>query len=149
MLPDSPAIIKGQAKMLDERDEIIQRAREKYIDTGLTRNVTEALRLYLANDASPDEQIPLYITTPEIRRMREILKQIRPRCDDCDGELQMQTNALDRDGKKYPTAWICKKCGMIYYSDKSLSEWLKELNHEDREQKLRAADESDGADVPA
>ena len=131
-----------------KRQFVIERARERYIATGITKNITEALKLYLENDAAADEQVPLFITTPEKHQLREILRLGRPRCDECDGELQMQTNALDRDGKKYPTAWICKKCGMIYYSDKSPKEWLKELQDEDREQNVRDADEPDRADLP-
>lgn len=114
------------------RNQILNRAREKYILTGITKNITEALKLYLEKDATPEEQIPLFISTPEIHRLKEVLKTVRPRCDECDSELQMQVNARDITGKEYPTAWVCKKCGLINYSDKTPEEWLRELS-ENRE----------------
>ena len=130
------------------RQNIIGRATKKY-SNGITRNITEALRLYLENDAGPDEQIPLFITTPEIHQVNEILKQIRPRCDECDSELYMKTGAQDPEGKRYPTAWICKNCKLEIYSDKSPAEWLEELKDEARKQILQRPDESISGDVPA
>ena len=132
-----------------DRDEIITRAREKYIDTGKTRNITEALSLYLENDAGPDEQIPLFITSPEIHQLETVLKHVRPRCDECDSELHLRVNARDPDGKAYPTAWICKNCGIEYYSDKTPAEWLKELRVADREQNISNRDEFISASMPA
>ena len=120
----------------DNRVNLINRAISQYVASGLTSNITDALRLYLENDAGPDEQIPLFITTPEIHQVKEILKQIRPRCDECDSELYMQVAARDHRGRNYPTAWICKNCGIEYYSDKTATEWLKELQDEARKQNL-------------
>ena len=140
--------MQDNLKTWTNREEIISRARSKYIDTGKTLNITEALRLYLKNDAGPDEQIPLFITSPEIHQVQEVLKQVRPRCDECDSDLHLQVNARDPVGKAYPTAWVCKKCGMIYYSDKTPAEWLKELQDETRKQNLRKPDEPDQSDVP-
>ena len=134
---------------MNNRDLLIHNARYKYIATGITNNITEALRLYLANDAGPDEQVPLFITTPEVHQVREILKQIRPRCDECDSELHLQVIARDPAGKEYPTAWVCKNCRIEYYSDKTAAEWLEELKLETRKQGLRNADEPDRADLPA
>ena len=136
-------------KALEERERVIAKARQKYIATGVTKNITEALELYVATDADPDEQIPLFITTPEIHQMAEILKQIRPQCDECDSELYMKTGAMDPEGKRYPTAWICKNCGIENYSDLSPAEWLEELKDEARKQNLQRSDESISGDVPA
>jgi len=119
-----------------KRNIIINKAREIYIDSGRTKNITEALELYLANDAGIDEQIPLIITSPEIHQMRLALEKIRPMCEDCDEALHMQVDAVDMNGKRYPTAWICKTCGIEYYSDKTAAEWLKELQDEARKQNL-------------
>ena len=119
-----------------------------YVSPGITRNITEALRLYLENDAGPDEQIPLFISSPEIYQVQTILKQVRPRCDECDEELSLKIGAMDPDGQKHQTAWICKKCGIEYYSDKTSAEWLKELQDEARKQNLHGPDEPDRTDVP-
>lgn len=135
--------------MSDLRDSVLHKARVKYILTGITRNITEALRLYLENDASPDEQIPLYITSPEIHQIIKILEHVRPRCDECDAELYLQGSVIDPTGKVYPTAWVCKKCEMIYYSNKTPAEWLKELQDEARKQDLRKPDKPGRGDLPA
>jgi len=124
-------------QMLDFREQIIYRSLLKYLHTGITNNITEALRLYLENDAGPDEQIPLFITSPEIHQVEKVLEGIRPRCEECDAELYLQINARDSTGRAYATAWVCKCCGVEYYSDKSPAEWLKELQDETRIQNLR------------
>ena len=128
---------------------MISKARTKYILTGRTNNITEALRLYLEHDAGPDKQVPLFITTPEIHQVSETLKQVRPRCDECDSELYMKTGAIDPSGKAYSTAWVCRNCGIVYYSDKTPAEWLKELEIEARKQNLRKPDEPGQSDLPA
>ncbi len=123
-----------------DREIIIEKARKFYIATGLTNNITEALRLYLQNDANKDEQIPLWIFSPEINQLRKILKEIRPRCDECNAELHLQFNARDPAGKEYSTSWICKNCELEYFSDKTPAEWLKELQDEARKQNLQQPD---------
>lgn len=133
---------------MTDRIEIINKARLKYIRTGITRNITEALKLYLENDAGPDEQIPLFISSPEIHKIRKVLEEIRPRCDECGEECHLQINARDPAGKTYPTSWICKNCGLEYFSYMTPAEWLKELQDETRKQNLRRPDEPDRPDVP-
>lgn len=133
----------------DNRDAMIAKARTKYIDTGITKNITEALAAYLDNDAGLDEQVPLWITSPEIHQMIAVLEETRPRCDECYGELHLQVGARDPEGKIYPTAWICKKCGIEYYSNKSPTEWLEELHLEARKQNIQRSDEPGKTDMPA
>lgn len=132
-----------------DRDIILARAREKYIRTGVTKSITLALTWYLERDAGPDEQIPLFVTTPELHQLRTVMTSIRPRCDECDTELNMQMNARDPNGKVHPTAWICKKCNVIYFSELTPAEWLKEIQDEARKQNLRKPDEPFPGDMPA
>jgi hypothetical protein len=107
-----------------DRKEIIQKARSKYIPS-VTMNITEALRLYLKNDT--EEQIPLFITQDQsVRGFKEAIKKIRPRCEECDGELKMRRDVMDIYGNKYLTAWFCD-CGRIEYSDKTIEEWTEIL----------------------
>jgi len=124
------------APAITKRRIIIEKASQLYIETGKTRNITEALRMYLENDAGPDEQIPLFITTPEIHQIQKILEYTRPMCDECFSKLSLQIGAVDATGKTYPTAWVCAKCGIVYYSDSTPAEWLKELEIETRNQNL-------------
>ena len=116
------------------RAQIIHKAVEKYVHTGITKNITDALRMYLQNDAGPDEQIPVYVTAPLQSAFRKALAQARPSCDDCGTGLNLQIGAVDPTGKHYKTAWICPKCNLIEYSDRTPEEWLKDLNDEIRRQ---------------
>jgi transcriptional accessory protein Tex/SPT6 len=116
------------------RAQIIQKAVEKYVHTKITNNVTDALRMYLQNDAGPSEQIPLYVTAPLQNAFRTVLAKIRPLCEDCGTGLNLKIGAVDQTGKHYKTAWICPKCNLIEYSDRTPEEWLKDLNDEIRRQ---------------
>jgi len=120
--------------MAINRNTIISKARKKYIPE-TTMNITEALRLYLANDAIDEEQIPLFVSTPENFKIGEILKEYRPTCDECGGNLYLQKNVLDINNKLWPVAWICKNCSLVEYSNKSVAEWLEILN-ENRKQDI-------------
>ena len=115
------------------RDEIIRKACDKYINSGITLNITEALRLYLKHDASSEEQIPLFITSPATHKIKTLLEKNRPTCDECGAVLFMQTDTRDAGGILYPTAWVCNVCGRIEYSSLTQEEWLKELQNENRE----------------
>ena len=116
------------------RSEVVNKARAKYINTGITLNITEALRMYLENDATPEEQVPLFITAPVNNQIKEELKTTRPTCDECDGSLFMQVNALCfNTGIRYPTAWVCSSCNKIEYSDKTPEQWLEILKNENRQ----------------
>ena len=114
-----------------DRDTIINHARSKYILTGHTRNITEALRLYLEHDAGVDEQIALSITTPEPYQMQRILDKNRPTCDYCSTAMRMKLNAVDIEGNKYPTSWLCPGCGIEEYSQNNFDDWKEILSRED------------------
>jgi RNase P subunit RPR2 len=108
--------------ILGEREKVIRAARVKY--GGL--NITEAVEKYI-NDLPEEEKIPLFITSPEIHKLKELLKTKRPTCEDCGQELKIQQDVRNyTDRKKYETAWICP-CGRIEYSDKTVKEWLEIL----------------------
>ncbi len=125
----------------NKRNLILYKAREKYIVSGVTKSITEALRLYLKTDATADEQIPLFITAPAFHKLRMALNVLRPTCSDCGSSLFLARNTIDKNGKHYPTSWICKKCGMEYFSDKTLEQWLEEIQNEIREQNIQQPDE--------
>jgi ribosomal protein S27AE len=113
-----------------EREIVLARACAKYIDSGQTKNITTALRLYLKNDAGPDEQIDVFIIDPIDRALRSVLKTTRPECELCGGLLMLQYHAVDFSKKVWPTAWHCPKCGVIEYSDQTPEQWLRILEDE-------------------
>lgn len=120
---------------MKNRDEIIAHARMLYINTGKTRNITDALRMFLEEVADPEEQIQLFITTPEQHQIREILKFGRPECDDCGTGMHLKICAKDMHGVAHATSWVCKNCGYEFYSDMTPQQWLEELR-EVREEEL-------------
>jgi tRNA(Ile2) C34 agmatinyltransferase TiaS len=109
------------------RDFIIRKAMDKYKDI---KNINKALELYLENDATEEEKIPLLITRPNLYKLKKVLKTARPICEECGAGLMMKEKAYDYKGKLHETAWICP-CGIIEYSDKTADEWLEILS-EDR-----------------
>jgi len=129
MMNDKPKPTTNEAL----RAQVIEKAIVKYITPGVTNNITEALRMYLKNDAGPDEQIPLFVTAPLQHALRIVFRTIRPTCDDCGTGVSLQNGAVDQTGRKWRTAWSCSKCGRIEYSDRTLEEWLKVMNDEIRD----------------
>jgi hypothetical protein len=113
------------------RQNIISKAMTLYGgETG--NNIAEALALYLQNNATAEEQIPLTITNaPEMTALVVELSFSRPICEDCGGELGLLRNVRGIDGTIYTTAWTCR-CGRIEYSEKSVEEWT-EILRENRE----------------
>jgi ribosomal protein S27AE len=116
--------------MKKSRNEIVHLARIKYIQSGITGNLTEAIKLYNFHDLIPEERIDVFISTPIIHQVKVLLEVRRPECDACGALLFMSLNATDPTGDKYPVAWHCKKCGMIYYSKKSIDQWHELLKNE-------------------
>jgi len=114
-----------------KRNAILARARAKYIRTGVTNNIGEALKRYLENDADVDEQIPLQITSADGPYFRRILDDHeRPGCPKCGEPLFLRVispckTCARKTIKK--TSWICQKCGHRIYSEKTLEDWLREL----------------------
>lgn len=107
----------------DHRQAIIRKAREKYIKTGITKNLSCALALYLETDATTGEQIPLRITTPERHQVRQQLNKYRPECHSCGNPLRLKINAVDPAGQAWPSSLVCTQCGLEYFSDLTLSDW--------------------------
>jgi len=112
------------------REEIIQKAREIYIVGGVTNNISEALHLYIKNDATEEEKIPMFIETPEIARLEALLQIDRPKCE-CGADLHFHSQPIWFNGKVYQTAWDCLTCNKIEFSDMSVKEWLEAIS-EDR-----------------
>jgi hypothetical protein len=110
----------------EKRRLIIRKAMLIYGET-TGKNITESLRLYLENNATEDEQIPLEITESTVlRELRLILITNRPTCEECGLGLKMKQNETDLDGIVHSTAWVCD-CGRIEYSDRTPEEWLEIL----------------------
>ena len=122
----------------DERALLIRRARAKYITTGKTKNISEAVRWYI--DAHPEKAagIPATITTRETDRPRTILDEYeRPQCPNCGAPLFLKTQCSGMGRGDRITVWICVKCKYKDYSEKNIQEWLAELPRKSHNKPLR------------
>ena len=95
----------------------VAKARKIFIKSGITKNITDAFQLY--QDILAEEQREVIIT----KLQTPIENMERPQCDECDSDLKLSTRPQSIDGKIYHTTWICEKCGMEYYSEKTVEEW--------------------------
>ena len=116
-----------------KRNEIIAKARALYVFSGKTRNITDALRAYLQNDAGPDEHIELYISTPIIFTLNQVIDKKRPKCEDCGHKMKLKLHTSDINGTRYNSSWLCSFCGIEHYSDMTAIDWIKEFTDENRE----------------
>lgn len=113
---------------------------EKIFIPHITKNVSKAFAIY--QELLAEEKMPVFVSTEEFgsKTMSPFDELIRPRCDECDSELGLRSNVKDSKGIIHATAWICVKCGMEYYSDKTMQEWYTELKNEDRKQNSKPSD---------
>jgi len=115
-----------------DRLRAVSNARRIFIKSGLTTNITHAFELY--QEILVEEEARHAVTVSSAvagnRQMSPFDELVRPKCDECDTDLRLKLNAKDPDGKKWPTAWVCEKCGAEYYSEKTQHEWIAELKKE-------------------
>lgn len=115
------------------RNIIIAKARNKYIPS-YTKNISKALVLYLTNDASKKEQIPLRISTKN-KPKNWIDKSGRPQCPNCNFTLGLRVVSTPKDPKLnkfgWNSCWECLNCGYEKYSKKTIQDWSEELKKKD------------------
>jgi len=116
----------------NERISEVAKARKIFIPN-ITKNISIAFELYQELLVDEAEKLPPTIATSKggNRSLTPFDDYIRPRCDECNAELRLKQQAIDPAGKTHNTAWICG-CGMEYYSDKTVPEWLEEVKNETR-----------------
>lgn len=109
----------------DQRAFLIHRARAKYITTGKTKNISEAVRWYINAHPEKFPLIPPTITTREVDRPKTILDQYeRPLCPDCGTPLFLKVQCTYLGKGDRITIWVCVNCKYKDYSEKTIQEWL-------------------------
>lgn len=53
----------------------------------------------------------------------------RPVCTECGNKLYLIPQKLVKNHKTYPTSWACKICGMQYYTNRTVNEWIEEITN--------------------
>lgn len=118
----------GMRNTAEERSKIIVLARKYFIETGITKNITEALRLYLEAHEPDSDSVPLRITQSGSGRPKTILDDyVRPKCPEDGADLYLQEKCSGMGKGDRITIWICRKCGYKDYSEKTQGDWLAEL----------------------
>jgi len=120
--------IMNELSELDRRRAAIAEARRLYIATGKTRNISEAMRLYIRAHPSECEGVRAFISTREKDRPKTIVDDYeRPKCRKCGGKMFLKLGCAACKGPVNKNYWICKECGFKHYTKKSLPEILAGL----------------------
>jgi len=107
---------------------MIAAARDTYIIGGHTKNITEALRLYIAAHPVECAGISATITSREADRPRTILDEYeRPACRKCGAPMYWKNGCSLCRGRVKKNRWICKDCGFIHYTKRTLKEEVQRL----------------------
>ena len=112
-------------KEFQKRTNEVIKARKIFIKSGITNNITVAFQLY--QDLLAKEQMAVMIS-----KINTPFGNIeRPLCDACDSEMQLNPMPKKVGDKIYPSTWVCPKCKIEEYTEKTPQEWYEELKIED------------------
>jgi hypothetical protein len=96
----------------------------------LTNNMTDAFRLY--QEVLAEERMEVFISTAVSNRPLTSVDDFeRPLCPECQIDLRLRVGVKDENEKAWNTAWFCEKCQAEFYSDKTVQEWMNELQRRD------------------
>jgi hypothetical protein len=97
----------------------------------LTNNISEAFKLY--QEVLAEERMEVFISTSVGGNKSPMMmdEYSRPKCPECDVDLGLRLFAVDGDGKRWATSWVCVKCEAEFYSEKTVPEWMNELRKKD------------------
>lgn len=112
-----------------ERTQVVARARKIFIESGLTKNITDAFILYQEVLAEREREIFIKSTTGG-RLPAALDAYERPKCPECGADMGLRIikQPQGRENVKgYKTCWECFKCGHEDYSHKTVEDWMKEL----------------------
>jgi hypothetical protein len=105
-----------------DRMEAIQRSREIFINSGITKNISIAFELYQKIFASQERKLTLNANI-DGNRSRTIMDDYnRPSCPDCKSDMMFRVIPENEEGIK--TQLVCSKCDLVLDSDKDLKEWM-------------------------
>jgi len=110
------------------RNAAMQKARALYITTGVTMNITEAVRLYWKDHPEECARIRARITTREVDRSPTILDEYeRPKCRKCGAPMFWQGSCRACKGPVKKNVWICKRCGFKRFTKDTLEKAISKL----------------------
>lgn len=109
-----------------ERTIAVMKARKIFMPH-LTNNISIAFEMY--QKILSEEDMDVFVSTGEAgnRMMTPLDDYERLKCPECGIDMRLLIGFKGLDGIIYPTTWHCEKCLADYYSDKSIKEWMDEL----------------------
>lgn len=114
----------------NDRVQAVDRARKIFIESGITKNITHAFKLY--QEILAEQEREIFITSTNGGKLPSVLdKYARPKCSQCDSDMGLRIIDEPKGYKNvngYKTCWECYNCAHEEYSYKTIEEWMKELN---------------------
>lgn len=99
-----------------------------FVATNKTRNISEAVRMYMEAHPEKYAKIPATITPREKDRPRTILDEYeRPPCPKCGAGMFFQVCSTCGAKKRPKNEWVCKACGHRRLTKDSLDASLRKL----------------------
>lgn len=113
-----------------DRTLTVARAQKIFIDSGITKNITDAFKLY--QEILAEQEREIFITSMNGGKLPSALdKYIRPKCSQCGKDMGLRIVNEPKGYRNingYKTCWECYNCAHEEYSYKTIDEWMKELN---------------------
>jgi hypothetical protein len=110
----------------DFRDRMmaLQRAKQIFIETGLTANITLAFQAYQTIFAERERQI--FMSSAFANRPRTLMdKYERPKCPECEADMMFRQVPENPEGIKVQL--VCTKCDNVLNDTNGLDWWMTEL----------------------
>lgn len=116
-------------KEFHDRTLAMTRAQKIFIDSNITKNITDAFKLY--QEILAEQEREIFITSMNGGKLPAALdKYVRPKCPECDSDMGLRIiNELQgyKNVNGYKTCWECFNCAHEEYSIKIINDWIKEL----------------------
>lgn len=110
--------------MYSKRRELVFEATERFINTGITNNITEAMEMLMA-ERPEDERVPIMVSTKEMPSPRGRLERLeRPKCELCYRPMRLR---IGRPQDDFKTSWVCEHCLVEEFTDYPVEYWLATL----------------------
>ena len=113
------------------RTDAVLRARNIFIKSGITNNVSVAFELYQSIFAEQERKIFLSTVVAGNRNKTIMDRYERPKCPECGADMMFRKVSDNPDGTKVQL--VCQKpdCDTVLNSENDLDWWMKELKKKD------------------
>jgi len=116
----------------ETRKWFIIKARQEFIESGETNNISEAVRLYTAAHPETSDFMTATITTREKDRPQTILDEYeRPKCRKCGADMFWKGACTTCKGPVKKNQWICKVCGFKRITKDTLEKAISKLKRKE------------------